>query len=103
MKPNDDDEDFRAGWGPGKSNGKKSNKEPASTEIKSEEEEDARFYGSGLDEEHQKIWDIVDAGEEVRIWRMGRVYLRNSDQFCDTSAGSSNHRSANPQEDCVEV
>ncbi|KAJ3046658.1 hypothetical protein HK097_000660 [Rhizophlyctis rosea] len=58
----EDDEDYRSGWGPSSSNGSG----PAdSQEDLVDEEEDGRFHGSGLSEEQQRIYDIVDAGEEA--------------------------------------
>ncbi|KAJ3280005.1 hypothetical protein HK104_000993 [Borealophlyctis nickersoniae] len=60
-----DEEDYRTGWGPGArretnhGNGEEANGSAA------DGEEDDRFHGSGLSEDQQRIWDIVDAGEEA--------------------------------------
>ncbi|KAI8825867.1 Catenin-beta-like protein [Fimicolochytrium jonesii] len=62
FKPDNDEEDYRAGWGPGKLNTPSTGPENGAAP---EDDEDVRFYGEGLDAEQKKIWDIVDAGEEL--------------------------------------
>ncbi|KAJ3037352.1 hypothetical protein HDV00_001777 [Rhizophlyctis rosea] len=63
----EEEADYRSGWGPGGSsrNGSSSNGADADVSMEEEEEEDERFHGSGLSEEQQRIYDIVDAGEEA--------------------------------------
>ncbi|KAJ3017236.1 hypothetical protein HKX48_003657 [Thoreauomyces humboldtii] len=64
LKTDDNDEDdFRTGWGPGKVDSKAP--EPVVETDQDPAEDEGRFYGDGLTAEQQEIWDIVDVGEEA--------------------------------------
>ncbi|TPX69153.1 hypothetical protein SpCBS45565_g02755 [Spizellomyces sp. 'palustris'] len=66
VRTDEDDDDFRAGWGPGtvgSSSGNGGGRE-VDGQVR-DDDEDERFHESGLSDEQKKIWEIVDAGEEV--------------------------------------
>ncbi|KND01221.1 uncharacterized protein SPPG_04312 [Spizellomyces punctatus DAOM BR117] len=66
VRTDEDDDDFRAGWGPGTVGSSSGN--GGGGELDGpvrDDDEDERFHESGLSDDQKKIWEIVDAGEEA--------------------------------------